>query len=687
MYSIWADDLCIHNDSYLDDGYKVLNPKLKFEDNSGGSLTMTIPPGNVGYEKAKRLSSIITVKENDEFLWEGRIIEEQTDFWNNRKVTCEGELGYLNDTTQPPAEYHDYTVRQFLQALIDEHNRKVEVEKRFTLGAITVHDPNDSLYRYTNSESTWKCIEEKLIDRLKGHIRTRHANGVRLLDYLEDYPNTNTQEVQFGVNLLDFSKNFDLTTLATVIMPRGARLDESPIEALEAYTTVESVNGGSIYVTSESAIKTYGWIEQVVDWDDVTQPSNLLKKAKEYLNEVQFEDMVLELSAFDLKYLNPEMETIHILDRVRCVSKPHGMDRYFPVTKVEIPLDNPSEATYTFGENIKISLTANNKKVQNDIVKRIDEIPSKSNILKAAKENAEQIINMATNGFITITKSDKGAEELYISDTRDYKLANRYWRWNLNGLGYFKKGEGVKVAITMDGAIVADFITTGTMSADRVRTGILRSQNGNTEWNLNNGVFTMKRGRIELGSSVVQGGAFVVDDNGNLKAIRGEIGGFTLSAESLIGKELVLRNDTIVFRVSGSSSNFYGEIGPGGILGSKGVSVDVLSDGGFFVVAKSDASQILGGTYTPIILYAKKTTHGQTAGQVHFFAPINAHGHHPVNFYINPSNGGCEGGLSGTFRLTAVTDMVGDGNGGINSWNNRTVTLTFKRGFCTGGSW
>lgn len=687
MYSIWADDLCIHDDAYLDKGYKVLNPKLKFEDNSAGSLTMTIPTGNVGYEKAKRLSSIITVKENDQFLWEGRIIEEQTDFWNNRKVTCEGELGYLNDTTQPPAEYHDYTVRQFLQALIDEHNRKVEAEKRFVLGAITVHDSNDSIYRYTNSESTWRCIEEKLIDRLKGHVRTRHVNGVRTLDYLEDYPNTNTQEVRFGVNLLDFSKNFDMTKLATVIMPRGARLEESPIEALEAYTTVESVNGGSIYVTSESAIRTYGWIEQVVDWDDVTVPANLLSKAKKYLEDVQFEDLVLELSAFDLHYLDIDTESIHVLDLVRCVSEPHGMDRFFPVSKVELSLDNPAESSYTFGDNIKVNLTSNNKKVQDSLIKRIDELPSKSNILKAAKENAEAIINMATNGFITITKSDKGAEELYISDTRDYKLANRYWRWNLNGLGYFKKGEGVKVAITMDGAIVADFITVGTMSADRIRTGIIRSQNGNTEWNLNTGIFTMKRGSITLGSAVVQGGAFVVDDTGNLKAVRGEIGGFTLSADALTGKQMVLRNDTVVFRVSGSSSAFYGEIGPGGILGSKGISVDVLSNGGFFVVAKSEGSQILGGNYTPIILYAKNTTNGQAAGRVHFFAPIDAHGHNPLNFYINPNNGGCDGGLSGTFRLTAVTDIQGDGNGGVDGWDRRTVTLTFKRGFCTGGSW
>lgn len=170
MYSIYADGELIHSDNVLDKKYKVINPKLTLQDNGAGKLTMVLTPDSEGYEKAKRLSSTIIVEEDGAFLWEGRIIEEQTDFWNKRHVTCEGDLGYLNDTTQPPAEYHDYTVRQFLQALIDEHNRKADTGKQFVLGAITVHDSNDSLYRYTNSESTWKCIEEKLIEDRKSVV-------------------------------------------------------------------------------------------------------------------------------------------------------------------------------------------------------------------------------------------------------------------------------------------------------------------------------------------------------------------------------------------------------------------------------------------------------------------------------------------------------------------------------------
>ena len=82
---------------------------------------------------------------------------------------------------------------------------------------------------------------------MKGHLRIRHQAGKRYLDYIsDDTLDTNTQVVRFGINLLDFSKNIDMTELSTVIVPRGARLDiddSDPryIEGLEPYLTVEGL--------------------------------------------------------------------------------------------------------------------------------------------------------------------------------------------------------------------------------------------------------------------------------------------------------------------------------------------------------------------------------------------------------------------------------------------------------------
>jgi hypothetical protein len=476
MYSIYADGVCFYNDTFAVDNMKVINPKLTLEDSAAGSLSVTIPPTNIAYDTIVHMVTDISVMKDGAEIWAGRVLSESKDFWNNRVLLCEGELAFFNDTTQPPAEYHNQTVRGFLETLINIHNSKVAENRQFKIGAVTVTDANDSLYRYTNYEKTIECINEKLIDRLGGHLRVRKVDGVRYLDYLKDYPNTNSQTIEFGKNLLDFTRQWDLTEFATVIVPLGNRLEESSIEALDAYLTVESENDGSIYVKSDSAVAEYGWIEKVVNWDDVSTASALLSKAKAYLSEIQFDDMYIELSALDLHYLNLDCEAVKLLDKIRVVSKPHGMDRYFPVTKLVIPLDQPENTQFTLGDTVKTSLTAVNNKTNASIIQQLDQIPKASSILKEAQDNATAIMNMATNGYITITRDDNGTNTLYVTDSMDYTKATKLWKWNLNGLGYSDTGyEGIyKLAMTMDGSIVADRITTGTMYADRIKGGTLK---------------------------------------------------------------------------------------------------------------------------------------------------------------------------------------------------------------------
>ena len=57
---------------------------------------------------------------------------------------------------------------------------------------------------------------------------------------------------------------------------------------------------------------------------------------------------------------------------------------------------------------------------------------------------------------------------MYIMDTNNPNTATIVWRWNMNGLGYSKNGiDGpYETAITSDGQIVADFITTGKLKTN-----------------------------------------------------------------------------------------------------------------------------------------------------------------------------------------------------------------------------
>lgn len=477
MYSIYADDICIYNDISPLQELKVISPKLVLEDCAAGSLDITLPLINPGYDYIIRLDTDITVKKNGEIIWAGRVLTENQDFWKNRVLYCEGELSFLNDTTQPPAEYHKQTVRGFLTTLIDIHNSKVPENRQFSVGAVTVTDNNDSLYRYTNYEKTIECINQKLINRLGGHLRIRHVNGVRYLDYLAKCPNTNSQTIEFGKNLLDFTRKWDATEFASVIVPLGARLEESPIAALDAYLTVESVNNGSIYVQSEEAVAEHGWIEKVVNWDNVTIPANLLSKARNYLTDLQFDNMSIELSALDMHYLNVNYEAVKLLDNIRVISRPHGMNRYFPVTKLEIPLDMPENTQFTLGDSMSLSLTRVNNQTSSKILQEIENLPKAHQILNEAKDNATAIMRMATNGYITITHDENGSESLILSDAKKYENATRMWLLNMDGFGYSNDGgETFGLAITMDGAIVADYITAGTLRGELLRAGSVSTE-------------------------------------------------------------------------------------------------------------------------------------------------------------------------------------------------------------------
>lgn len=579
MYSIFADGVCVYSDVFAVENMKVINPKLTLEDNAAGSLSVTLPPSNIGYETITRLVTDISVMKDKKELWAGRVLSESKDFYNNRILYCEGELAFFNDTTQPPAEYPGSTIRHFLETLISIHNSKVEKNRRFTIGAVSVHDGDFPTF-YTNYEKTMEILND-LVETYGGHMRVRKENGIRYLDYLAEYPDTCTQAIQFGKNLIDFTRNWDSIEYATVIVPLGNRLDTSPIEALDAYLTVESVNGGSRFVQSAAAVATYGWIEKTVTWDDVTDPSVLLTKAKEYLEDLQFDNMVLELNALDLHYLSVDYEAVKLLDEIQVISLPHGLNRIFPVTKMEIPLDSPEKTQFNLGDTVQTSLTSVNNQTNSDILHRIEKLPKAHSILQEAKDNATAIMNMATTGFITITRDEYGSDTLYISNVRDYTKADKLWKWNMNGLGYsMDGGKTFGLAMTMDGAIVADYVTTGTMSADRIRTGILEATNKNVVFNLDKGTLVMKKGSIQLGQySANKDGKgyyqFEVDDTGRLYAGSSAIFAGTLdAAEGTFGGQLVA-----------ATGNFKGIVQAEDFIDAKGNS---MMNGGKFAAKYLD---------------------------------------------------------------------------------------------------
>jgi hypothetical protein len=453
-----------------DEDLVLISPTVKIGENTAGSFEFSILPKHPHYEEVNELTSVITAYDGDEEIFCGRVVEITKDLYNRKKVICEGELAYFNDSIQRPAKYQGLTVRGYLETLVNIHNQQVKnqgIDKTFKVGAVTVQDKNDYVYKYTNWESTLEVIKTDLLNTYGGYLRIRKENGVRYIDYLADYPNTNTQVIEFGSNLLDFTHDMVASDIVTAVIPLGARLEDvTEVEGLDAYLTIKDVNGGVDYVYSQEAVKNYGWIFKTVKWDDVHVADNLLRKGKEYLSDIQFAQITLTVSAVDLHMLHVDMERIKVLDEIRVTSSPNGLDRFFPVSEMTIYLDKPSNNKLTLGTSYsKTSLSTKTESNMTSIKDKIDSLPNKSEILEEARENASQLIHSATNGHVVTT-----ADEQLIMDTADKKTARKLWRWNLNGLGYSKTGYNgtYDTAITMDGQIVGERLVGGSVTADKL---------------------------------------------------------------------------------------------------------------------------------------------------------------------------------------------------------------------------
>lgn len=587
MYKVYVNGELTFNDQLPDEDLVLIKPKLVLEDNQPGTFDFTLPLNHRHVNKTNSLGrpfcgsliDTVTIYKNGEWLWEGRPVSETSDFLNQRVIHCEGCLGYLKDSIQPlnvqvSTSSLSTAVWSFLEALISRHNKQLEsigkehdldfsermiyLESGVSIVTVTPKDVS-SFTRITNYETTLESINKRLINKLGGHIRIRRAtvNGVSklVLDYLKDYPDTSSQKIEFGKNLLDYNKSVDMTEIATVIIPRGDTVQEdSPFyRDAAAFANIsqrahlgwfnvasngEPVGDQRIYA-GKDVIEEYGYAERVVDFENitakyatsangysrstgwssiesyrntatVTKPTSSYYKidylwalkilGEDYLTNLQFEKLELELSVFDLTNLGvTNAQDFKLLDNVICSSKPHGMiNKSFPIQKMTIMLDDPEDTKITLGESKKksISTTAG---VSASVLAEDpgDYSDYYKNLLLKAKYQADALIDGAasglSNGYMTIIQKTADDESRYsdgiiisnqrilpseMAGTNDYLSSLRtahptmkFWIWNSGGLGYYDFSKGVNrlvTAITADGKIVADAITTGTLTAIKI---------------------------------------------------------------------------------------------------------------------------------------------------------------------------------------------------------------------------
>lgn len=358
MYAIYVDDKLLYSTEKHDEvGYLVINPKISYEVNKPSFFSFTLPPGNVQYNGIQKLKSKISVLQDGEVIFCGRAVSDESDTFNQKMVECESEFAYLKDSIQRPYEF-DGTPMELLNLLITNHNNAVNKDQRFSIGTVTaISDSGTAQVDSNEYADTMSELNSRMINAYGGYFRVRHGEGVMYLDYLSDGA-TNTQPIEFGVNLLDLKKNISAEDVFNVLIPQGAMQKGDNGRYTESLK-IKAVNGGLDYIEDAASIAKYGKrIWRTKQWENIGDANKLLAKGKEYLAAGISEETTLTIKAIDMRFADGESQRIGIGDKVRIYSDPHGLDKTDICTKIEFELLNPENSVYTFGKP-KMTLTDN----------------------------------------------------------------------------------------------------------------------------------------------------------------------------------------------------------------------------------------------------------------------------------------------------------------------------------------
>jgi len=254
-------------------------PKLTMESNTAGSLEFTISE-----KKWKRFSLnfmtsklyVVRVRKGiEEIIWSGRLLDEDRDSYNNRSLTYEGALAYLNDTIQPKFRCCNSDVSymegkqdvvvdrnivywsdsmpeyMYLQRIIDYHNSVLEnaesADRQIFMGDVSYCkkiqnelirevDSQEEFYHVyeLDGESTFDTITTHLLNKYGGEMRIRYELSgdtvTRYLDYIDAYSSERhpvSQKMRFGSNIVDITRSAAGADFATVVIPHGRSLSDA----------------------------------------------------------------------------------------------------------------------------------------------------------------------------------------------------------------------------------------------------------------------------------------------------------------------------------------------------------------------------------------------------------------------------------------------------------------------------
>ena len=431
MFKAYCNNQIFFNAGISDDALTLAEAKLDLEVGKAGSFTFKIYPTNIGYNYFQKFKSYVSLYREDRLIFSGRVLEEKKGFSNEKTIICEGLLAMLNDSIIRPFSFQG-TITEFLTMLINNHNSQVSEDKQFTLGTVTVTDPNNYIARSREGYNSTMALFDDTVSTLGGYFVVRPENGVLYIDYLEDFTAESGQEVNFGENLLDITKESSGTELITALIPLGAESEETQEDGtvIRRKLTIESVNDGNDYLTNTEAIEKYGFILGTHEWNDVTRPENLKTKGEAYLAQAVMEKTTINISAVDMAKAGADIDSFLAGEYVNIKSSVHSIDAKMLIKKQSLNLLNPSQNKLTVGDTVAgyVESGVKNTNKYETVIQKIEAnyVTNQQVTGYPTKEELADAINKGNNDVINSVKEEmtaainESAEEISLEVSTSY---------------------------------------------------------------------------------------------------------------------------------------------------------------------------------------------------------------------------------------------------------------------------
>jgi len=311
--------------------------------------------------------------------------------------------------------------------------------------------------------------------------------------------NDNGVVIRYGKNLTDVEQDANISSVATGVLPYWVGAEG------------ELVQGNIVNVDGTFDFVRIMTIDFSSDFENQPTASELETRAMQYIksNKIGVPSVSISVSFVQLEQTEEYkdlalLEKCDLCDTVTVQFEALGINAKAEIVRII------TDVLLERYESVEVGdIRANIAYTIADQQQKIEKAPTTSAMQKA--------INNATNwltsadGYVIAVKDDNGTwKEILFLDTPSVETAKNVLRINTNGIGFSTNGVNgpYRNAWTIDGSLVADFITTGTLNAalakiinidatnintgtlnaDLIKAGTINSTSGNVSLNLDFGI-------------------------------------------------------------------------------------------------------------------------------------------------------------------------------------------------------